>query len=133
MMMFQGGQPPGPHAGDISPLTEALRPPISLTPKQCEAMRRLRRKGWEITQIANRYSVSDDEVCQALATMRTRRENFTRATLNVTVEAEQFVAAEAQDQEARWETMDRLLGELAIRRAWDGVAISKEGRSDRPT
>ena len=50
-MPFAGGQPPGPHAGDMSPLTEALRPPIGLTADQCEAARKLRRGGWEIVDV----------------------------------------------------------------------------------
>lgn len=124
-MAFAGGQPPGPHAGDMSPLTEALRPPIGLTKKECKAARRLRRAGREIPEIAAKLAAPDGEIRQALATIRTRKRAATRRTLNVTVEAQAFVAAEAADHEPCWETVDRLLVELAFRRAMAGAPISR--------
>jgi len=125
-MAFTRGHPPGPHTGDVSPHTEALRPPIGLTPKECEAARRLRRAGREIPDIAARLAVPDGEVRQALATIRTRRRGVTRSTLNVTVAAHEFVAAEVAGHEPCWETVDRLLVELAFRRAMAGVPITRE-------
>lgn len=126
-MSFVGGHPPGPHAGDISPYTQALRPPIELTPKQCQAARRLRRNGRDIPEIAAKLAVPDDDLRLALATIRTPKETVTRRTLNVTVEACEFVAGEARNHEPCWETVDRLLVELAFRRAMSGVP---SGRGD---
>lgn len=127
-MPFMGGHPPGPHAGDMSPLTEALRPSIPLAPTECEKARRLRRAGKEIPEIAARLAAPEADVRQALATMRTRRPFATRGSLNVTVAAHEFVASEAEDGEALWETMDRLLGELTMRRALAGAAVSRSGQ-----
>ncbi len=123
-MSFIGGQPPGSHAGDISPQTQALRPPIQLAAKECQAARKLRRRGWEIHEICARLGATEDVVRQALATMRTRNHAATRGTLNATVAARDYVLGEAQDDEACWETLDRLLVELAFRRALAGTAVS---------
>ena len=123
-MSFVGGHPPGPHAGDMSPHTQALRPPIGLTTKQCVTARRLRRRGWEVAEICSRLHAAEDDVVQALATMRTKNAAATRATLNSTLAARDYVLGEAEDDEACWETLDRLLVELAFRRAMAGVAVS---------
>jgi hypothetical protein len=127
MMAFHGGHPPGPNAGEISPQTEALRPLIQLPDKQCKAARRLRRKGWEVPEIAKRFNTSENDVWLAIATMRTSKPLSTRATLNVTVEARDFVLSEAEDHEACWETLDRLLVELAFRRAMAGAPVAQGG------
>ena len=124
MMPFMGGHPPGPHAGDMSPHTEALRPAIHLTLQECRAARRLRRDGHGIPDIAALLAAADDEVRLALATIRTPKRAATRRTLNVTVEAHEFVAGEAREHEPCWETVDRLLVELAFRRAMAGVSVS---------
>ena len=129
MMSFAGGHPPGPHAGDMSPHTEALRPPIGLTSKECKAARRLRRAGREIPEIAAKLAAPDGAVRQALATIRTRKRGATRRTLNVTVAAQEFVAGEASDHEPCWETMDRLLVELAFRRAMAGAPMSRGSKA----
>ena len=125
MMSFVGGSAPGPRAGDISALTEALRPPIKMTPEHCQAARRLRRGGLQIGEIANRLMAPEDEVRQALATMRTRKRRATRRSLNVTLAAHEFVRNEADPREVCWETVDRLLGELAFRRALAGAPLTK--------
>jgi hypothetical protein len=124
-MVFTGGHAPGPDAGAISPQTEALRPRIQLTPKECEAARRLRRKGWEISEIATRFNVSEDQAELAIATMRTPKPVPSRATLNVTIEARNWVLSEAKGREACWETLDRLLVELAFRRAMAGAQVTQ--------
>jgi hypothetical protein len=120
--MFVKGTPPDPHAGNISPLTEMLRPPIGLTPEQCLTARGMRRRGYEVPDITALLGATEQQVQQALATMRTRHIHVSRRTLNVTVEAHRFVKDEAVGGEPCWETVDRLLGELAIRRAMVGVA-----------
>ncbi len=126
-MSFVGGHPPGPHAGDISPYTEALRPAVRLTPQECRRARRLRRGGRGIPEIAARLAVSEDDVQLALATIRTPKKAATRGTLNVTLEAHEFVAGEARDHEPCWETVDRLLVELVFRRVMAGVPTSRGG------
>src|SRR5271166_1754533 len=102
-MSFTKGVPPGPHAGDISPVTEMLRPPIRLTPEQCHAARRLRRTGWEVSEIASNLSAPEGDVRQALAAMRTKKPIATRRSLNVTLAAHEFVVGEALEGEPCWE------------------------------
>ncbi len=126
-MSFTGGQPPGPHAGDMSPLTEALRPPIGLSPDQCTTARKLRRRGRDLEEIAASLEVPEEVVRQALATMRTRKQAASRRSLNVTLAAHEYVTGEAGEGEACWETVDRLLVELAFRRAMSGSPISRSG------
>lgn len=109
----------------MSPLTEALRPLVQLTPEQCQEARRLRRSGREIPEIALRLAALEEDVRQALATLRTRKKVVTRRTLNVTVAAHEYIVGEAGESETHWETVDRLLAELAFRRALAGVAVSK--------
>ena len=122
--MFVGGHPPGPHAGEISPVTEALRPPVSLPPAQCDAARRLRRSGLEVGKIAQALGATVDEVEDALATMRTPNPEATRGNLNVTTDAREFVLREA-DGEAVWSVVDRLFIELMYWRARAGVPLVK--------
>ena len=82
---------------------------ISLSPDQCIAARRLRRRGRNLEEIAASLKVSEDEVRQALATMRTRKQTASRRSLNVTLAAHEFVTGEAGEGEVCWETVDRLL------------------------
>lgn len=125
--MFEGGSPPGPRAGDISPVTEALRPRVGLSEKECSKARRLRRAGWTVAQITEHLELTQEEVRHALATLRTRNEEATRRSLNVTIEAAEFVAGEADGDEACWEVVDRLLVELAFSRAMLGAAVTRHG------
>ena len=124
-MVFAGGTPPSPHAGDISPLTQALRPPLPLPPEQCARARHLRRRGLDMAVIAARLGAPLDDVKLALAAMRTTNPTPTRATLNGTVAARDFVTGESEPGEPCWETLDRLLGELALRRAAAGVPLTR--------
>ena len=113
---FTGGDPPATHAGDISPLTEALRPRILLTRDQCKEARRLGRLGIAPADVAIRLCQPEDQVKLAMATLRTTAENTSRSTLNVTTGAREFVVTEAFPSESMWQTVDRLLVELAFRR-----------------
>lgn len=117
MATFTGGFPPGPDAGNISPKTTMLRPRMTLSDEQCSDARRLRRTGKTIEEIASTLSVHVEDVRLALAAMRTRRRAPTRAALNVTIAARDFVAAEGEPGEVTWQTVERLLGELTLRRA----------------
>lgn len=120
MATYSGGFPPGPHAGDISPTTTSLRPRIALAPERCTEARRLRRNGLSVAQIACELDADEEDVRLALAAMRTRRRTPTRASLNVTVAARDFVAAESRVGEATWQTVERLFVELTFRRAMSG-------------
>jgi len=122
---FTGGTPPGPHAGDMSPLTRILRPPLGLSVEQCQEARRLRRAGHEIADIAAAVGASEDNVRQALAAMRTKKRGATRRTLNVTLAAHEFVSGEAVAGESYWQTVDRLLVELTVRRALAGAPLTR--------
>lgn len=94
-MSLTKGTPPGANAGDTSPLTLLLRPPLRLTAQQCSRARRLRRRGMRIPDIAGKIGAQQGDVAQALLAMRTTKLAATRRSLNVTVEAHQFVKQEA--------------------------------------
>ena len=128
---FAGGNPPGPHAGDMSPLTELLRPALGLSSDQCHEARRLRRAGRSIKDIATEFGTAEENVREALAAMRTRKVNATRRTLNVTLAAHEFVSREAVMDEPRWQTIDRLLIELTLRRALAGAPLTSGDDSGR--
>jgi hypothetical protein len=87
--------------------------------------RRLRRRGRQITEIAEVLNAPEEDIRQALATMRTRTRTATRKTLNVTIAAHEFVCGEQEPREACWETVDRLMGELTIRRALMGASVAR--------
>lgn len=124
-MSFTKGKPPGPYAGDISPRTRELRPPLGLSPEQCHTARQMRRTRHEIPQIAASLDVPEEAVRLALATLRTPKLAASRRSLNVTLAAHEFVRGEAESHEACWETVDRLFAELAFRRAFAGVSVSR--------
>ena len=124
-MTFIGGPPPGPHSGDISPLTRAMRPSLQLSPVAADQARRLRRRGRPISEIALTLSASENDIREALATMRTRNAAASRKTLNVTIAAHEFLIGETAYGEACWQAVDRLMGELAMRRAMMGAPITR--------
>ena len=115
-MAFKG-KPPGSGAGDISRQTEALRPPIMLTPQEVQQARAMRRSGMEPTAIADRLAKPLDEIEKALVQMRMPRPETTRGTLNVTLAAHRLVMKERQGDEPIWQTFDRMLDELLRLRA----------------
>ncbi|WP_207538072.1 hypothetical protein [Sabulicella rubraurantiaca] len=125
------GRPPGAGAGDMSRLTEALRPSIALTPRQAGDARRMRREGKEPPEIAALLDVPMDEVEKALCQMRMPRPETTRGTLNVTLAAHAVVMRERQGNEPLWVTMDRLLDELFRLRAEAGRRVSPPRNSAR--
>jgi hypothetical protein len=114
--MFVGGVPPRPDAGEMAERTQILRPQLGLDKPKCAKARFLRRNGYKVEDIAKRLNADDDSVRQALAAMRTPTPNPSRKTLNVTVAAQEFVAAEALPGEPYWQTVDRLFAELTSRR-----------------
>ncbi len=127
-MAFKG-KAPGSGAGDISRRTEALRPPILLTPREVQEARRLRRGGLEPDAIAATLGKPLEEVEKALLQMRMPRPETTRGTLNITLAAHRVVLRERQGDEPLWQTFDRLIDELLRRRA---QAEDKPARAARP-
>jgi hypothetical protein len=111
------GNPPSPNCGEMSPLTEAVRPFVQLTKEQCVVARRLRRTGYEVEAIAANLSVSVEAVLQALAPMRMHNPAASRATLNVTLATHDFVMHQRLGNEPVWSTTGRLLTELVMLRA----------------
>jgi hypothetical protein len=128
---FSGGTPPGPHAGNMSRLTRVLRPPLGLTPEQCREARQLRRAGHGIADIVAAIGATEESIRQALAAMRTRKRDATRRSLNVTLAAHEFVAGQADEREPLWQTVDRLLMELAMRRVLAGAPITRDRAAER--
>ena len=120
--------PPAPDCGAASPYTSLLRPRIGLSPERCELARRAKRENPDATpaEIAAQLGGAEADVVLALATLRSRNPRRTRATVNATLEAGAFVEREGLNGEPRWQTLDRLLGELAQLRAivagWRGGA-----------
>jgi hypothetical protein len=120
-MHFSKGTPPAPSCGEASPYTAFLRPRIGLTVDQSEAARRLKRQNPDLSaaDIAGQLGAgaTEADVRLALATLRTKNPRRSRVTLNATVEAGDFVERENRNSEPRWQTVDRLFGELATLRA----------------
>src|ERR1700679_1944423 len=98
-MAYVKGIPPGPHAGEMSPLTKVLRPKVGLPETECQRARRLRRRGHGVREIAERLGAKEEQITLAIATMRTKKAEVSRRTLNVTLAAREFVVAEAESGE----------------------------------
>ena len=101
-------------------MTKALRPRALISKRDAIRARRMKRRhrGMSEADIAARLGggVTEEGVRQALEVMRTRNPSASRATLNVTTAARDFVEAEKQDGEPTWEVVDDLFGELAMAR-----------------
>jgi hypothetical protein len=115
-MAFKG-KAPGSAAGEMSKRTEALRPPILLTPKEVQEARRMRRSGMDPHAIAETLGKPMDEVEKALVQMRMPRPESTRGTLNITLAAHNVVMKERRGNEPLWQTFDRIVDELLQLRA----------------
>lgn len=111
--------PPGFHAGDMSRRTARLRPDIGLSEEVIAAIRRERKKGEEPAAIAATLSLPLAVVEKSLLAMRTPKGERSRATLNCTLAAQAIVLRERRDEEPIWQTVDRLLDELRLRREGD--------------
>jgi hypothetical protein len=95
----------------MSPRTAALRPDIDLTEEQVAQARQMRRAGSRVDWIAMVLGVSLEATERALLAMRTPKDNRTRASLNVTLEARDYVLGLQKRGEAVHQTVDRILGE----------------------
>ena len=97
----------------------ALRPRIGLSPERCDLARRAKRVNPDATpaEIAAQLGAAEADVVLALATLRSRNPRRTRGTINGTLEAEDLIRREGRNDEPVWQTLDRLLGELAQLRA----------------
>ena len=132
-MSFIRSTPPAPNCGVVSPLTEALRPSISLSTEMADEARRLKRRDHARTtaEIADRLGgVLEEAVRQALATMRTQASRPTRRTLNIGVLEHQFVEAHRLGGEPIWQTVNRLLNELITLRVENLVLKARKGLAD---
>jgi hypothetical protein len=90
----------------------------------------MRRAGKEIAAIAATLGAEEGDIRHALAAMRTKKRDATRRSLNVTLAAHELVRGEAANGEPRWQTMDRLLVELMIRRAMAGALLPQPSISE---
>lgn len=110
------GKPPLPNAGQISPLTVAVRPPVKLPARECVRARALKKAGESTAEIAVQLDVEEDAVLQALAPMRMPNSAASRCSLNVTVATADFVKYQRLPNEPIWETTGRLFMELVTLR-----------------
>jgi hypothetical protein len=128
-MEFYGGTAPALDAGDIGQHTTRLRPAICLSKDECSEARRQKRADPSLSaaDIAGRLGegATEGAVLLALATLRTRNMRPTRATINASIEAGEFLKRERRQGERIWEVQDRLLGELVTLR---GLVAGASGR-----
>jgi hypothetical protein len=99
-----------PDAGEMSPITRALRAPPPLDVEQRMHAKRLRKLGLEFWEIAQELSVAEADVELALATIRTKRHNPPRISLNVSQAAAENVKRQQFVGEPLWRTVNRMLG-----------------------
>lgn len=121
--------PPAPNCGDISPLTETLRPPVGLSREMATEARRLKRHDHKLTPtaIAIRLGGAPTEaVRQALATIRTTVKRPTRRTLNIGVLEHEFVMSHRIGEEPLWRTANRLFNELIQLRTENFVLLARK-------
>ncbi len=116
-MSYIAGTRPGPNCGAMSPTTKAIRPPVGMPEKTRRRARRLLKRGKTVAEIALAVGYPEEVVRVAVAPVRTSNPSRTRATLNVTLNAADFVHKERLPDEPVWEATDRLLTELAMLRA----------------
>jgi hypothetical protein len=70
--------------------------------------------------------VTAEDVAAALMTLRTPNPRASRATLNGSLAAGEFVAAEGRPGEPKWAVLDRLLDELVhLRRVMPGLTTRR--------
>jgi hypothetical protein len=118
MKTFAGGTPPGPHCGETSPITTALRPKSGLSHQQEAAARRHRRSGASFDAIAATLQVEEEQVRLAARNLRVRKSARQRTTVNATNEAATYLASLGEPDEPMWSTLDRVLGEHALLKAY---------------
>lgn len=130
-MGFLNSKPPVPTAGEISSRTRRLRPPIRLDERKVAEARQLRRDGLEPDEIAARIGAPLSEVEKSLLQMRSRQQDCTRGTLNVTLAARDFVLQERQGDEPIWRTVDRVFEELLQFRASSDASLCPPSKARR--
>ena len=97
-------------AGDTHPHTIELRAPVTLTPEQKQQARAWREVGLEFWEIAVEMGLSEQEVQLALATLRCKRADPPRISLNVSPAAAEFFKHRQLPGEPMWKTVNRILG-----------------------
>jgi len=107
------GTPPAPHAGDINPATKMIRPHHGVTDEQRQIARRmLVHDRMTFAAIAAVLGLLEWQVREALSTVRLPGKSKSRASLNVSLEAAEFVRRQSLPGEAVWETMNRLISSI---------------------
>lgn len=101
---------PGVDAGKISAHTQEVRGPMPLTADQRRRAKSMRLKAFDFPMIAAILGRSETDVRHGLATVRTRRDDPTRATLNVSPAAKEQLDKLRHPGEAIWETFNRVIG-----------------------
>ena len=81
----------------------------------------------DVDEIAALLVTTHEAVIQALAPMRMRKLNPSRATLNATLAARDFAVANRFGDEPMWKIVDRLFFELAALRAENFVLRAMKG------
>jgi len=102
--------PPSPHAGDINPATKMIRPHHGVSEDQRQSARTMRvRDNLSFREISEKLGITENQVREALSTMRLPLKAKSRSTLNVSVEAAEFFKSKSLPGEAIWETVNRLI------------------------
>ena len=87
-----------------------MRGPVPLTADQRRRAKSMRLKNIEFAAIAAILSRSEADVRHSLATVRTRREDPPRLTINVSPAAKDRFDKLRHPGEAMWETVNRVVG-----------------------
>lgn len=107
------GTPPSPRAGDINPVTKLIRPHHGVTDEQRQTARyMLVSRGMTFEEIAAALDLFEWQIREALSTVRLPKKSRSRASLNVSLEAAEFVQRQRLPGEAVWETMNRLISSI---------------------
>jgi len=107
------GTPPSPHAGDINPATKMIRPHHGVTDEQRKLARRmLVHDEMTFPAIAAALGLLEWQVREALSTVRLPTKGRSRVTLNVSVEADDFIRRQSLPGEPRWKTLNRLISSI---------------------
>jgi hypothetical protein len=100
----------GPGAGATHVHTIRLRGRLPLNANERQRIRRMRKRGQSFAQIAAQFpGVTEDDVQLVIATVRTRRDDPPRVSLNVSVAVANHYRAQARLYEPVWITCNRVV------------------------
>lgn len=112
-MSYVPSKPPSRDCGLISPITVALRPPITLTEEQQAEIRRHRKQGVDVATLASMFGCDEADINVVVATLRTYNRRRTRGTINGSLGAESYIKRQRRPGEPIWQTLDRICEEHA--------------------